>query len=106
MTHFVTFRCFLISSFIYMMCCRATHDRTVDYRHEELGTWEALDTERAVLRSLVYVLLLVVACITAFFNVLYGVTFNSRDNRSWINGVLVGLITGTSDSSCCRSVLC
>ena len=84
----------------YGCCClasivrRATRKKGYQQRAEELDIWESLHVERTVLRSLVYILLVIVASFTAFMNLIYGVTFSSSENKNWLTSVLIGIVTG------------
>lgn len=60
--------------------------------------WDSLQVERTVLRTTTYILLIIVAAVTAYFNLIYGVTFTASQNYAWLTSVFVGIITGARPS--------
>jgi hypothetical protein len=63
---------------------------------EEWDLWESAERERAILRSVIYVVVLLMTLFTAFLNLIYGVTFTRSQNLAWITSVFMGCFTGES----------
>ncbi len=60
----------------------------------ELQFWESLDTERRILLTLTYTLLLVTALILVYMDLIFAITFEQEQNIVWISSVFIGVFSG------------
>ena len=74
--------------------------KDLQIRLVEIAFWETLDTERSVLLTVTYVLLLIVAMICVYVNLIFGIKFQHEQNVAWLQGVFIGLVTGTVMRQC------
>jgi hypothetical protein len=74
--------------------CRSLKRRFVSIRDTELEAWKLLRTERIALRTIVYLLVVVVGAFAAFVNIAYGVSFTSAQNNRWLASIFIAFLTG------------
>jgi hypothetical protein len=70
-------------------------------RLEEYDFWASLDTERTVLRTMTYLLLLLASGICVYINLIFSIKFSPSDSRAWLASVLLGAMTGLNHVACC-----
>ena len=75
--------------------CRSHRRRLAFTRYVELLAWEDSRIERGILLVSVYTVSVLAILLCAFFNVVYGIRFTSKDDNRWITSVWYATVSGT-----------
>jgi hypothetical protein len=83
--------------------------RKADVIQTEWEAWLADQGRRTLTRGLVYFLIAAVACVLAYFNIIFGIRFTANLRRAWLTSVFVGCAAGAwprGVTPCLRPTLC
>ena len=72
---------------------RGNRARVRSLRKRELEVWTAMATERRILLTLIYVVLMILIAFCTYINLLFGVKFSSEQTNTWLMSSFVAFIT-------------